>query len=200
MDTETITIVISILAILISIPVAILTWFNSKKANKIAENALAESQKSNGIAANALAESGKSNISANYALDESKRSNQISIGNLELLISERIDTSQDRISTVFEKLISLTSKGKELTDGEKRLENYYQKLLKSAMESNLNAYEDACGKYIDDKLDKKRFRKSYLKSIENLVRDESYKDFLDPTTTQYEAILKVFKEWHRLEN
>ncbi len=72
--------------------------------------------------------------------------------------------------------------------------------LNTANERNLNAYEEACAKYLDNKVDKERFRKNYHIEIRQLVEDTNNKDKFDATTSPYKAILKVYKEWNDLEN
>lgn len=72
--------------------------------------------------------------------------------------------------------------------------------LNTANERNLNAYEEACAKYLDNKVDKERFRKNYHIEIRQLVEDANNKNKFDATTSPYKAILKVYKEWNDLEN
>ena len=72
--------------------------------------------------------------------------------------------------------------------------------LNTANERNLNAYEEACAKYLDNKVDKERFRKNYHIEIRQLVEDANNKDKFDATTSPYKAILKVYKEWNDFEN
>lgn len=68
------------------------------------------------------------------------------------------------------------------------------------MESYLNAYEDACGKYLDKKIDEVRFKKSYISEIKNICEKELYNAFMQPeSTSKYTAIWKVYKEWNNLE-
>lgn len=78
-------------------------------------------------------------------------------------------------------------------------ENILSKVLSSAMELNLNAYEEACAKYIDGKMDKERFKKNYHVSIRRLVESNEYSSYFNPTTSSYKAILKVYNEWNNLE-
>ena len=77
--------------------------------------------------------------------------------------------------------------------------NIYTGLFKSAVESWLNTYEEACAKYIDNKIDKKRFKKQYHTEIRNLVEEEEFEKFFNPTKSKFQAILKVYKEWNNLE-
>lgn len=72
--------------------------------------------------------------------------------------------------------------------------------LNTAIERTLNAYEEACAKYLDGKVDKERFKKNYHIEIRQLVESENHKKYFDSTTSAYKAILKVYKEWNDLEN
>lgn len=72
--------------------------------------------------------------------------------------------------------------------------------LNTANERNLNAYEEACAKYLDNKVDKERFKKNYHTEIRQLVEDDNNKDKFDATTSPYKAILKVYKKWNDFEN
>ncbi len=74
-----------------------------------------------------------------------------------------------------------------------------EKALRSAVEDNLNAYEDACGKYLDGKIDKTRFKKTYNSEIQNLYTGEKsmIADLMLPdATSNFQAIWKVYKEWY----
>lgn len=72
-------------------------------------------------------------------------------------------------------------------------------LLSSYFEDYLNAYDEACAKYIDNKIDKTRFKKTYFDEIKNLVENEHGKEKIDTDTTRFRAIRKVYNEWHNLE-
>jgi hypothetical protein len=70
--------------------------------------------------------------------------------------------------------------------------------FREAIEDNLNAYEDACAKYLDKKIDRGRFFKSYSKEIENICTQENNEiaKFMHPAdTSSYQAIWKVYREW-----
>ena len=72
--------------------------------------------------------------------------------------------------------------------------------LDTAVERTLNAYEEACAKYLDGKVDKERFKKNYHIEIRQLVENKNHKKHFDSTTSAYKAILKVYKEWNDFEN
>ena len=85
-------------------------------------------------------------------------------------------------------------------DGDKKNhDEVFKGLIQNAKEGLLNAYENGCSKYIDNKIDKERFKKIYLVEIRNIVEDKSFKDKFDSNTSRYKAILKVYKEWNDLE-
>lgn len=88
-----------------------------------------------------------------------------------------------------------------LAIAEKGNENLmFTEVLNSAIESNLNAYEEACAKYLDKKVDKKRFKRNYCVEIRQLVENKNYKNYFDANASSYKCILKVYKEWNNLED
>lgn len=67
-------------------------------------------------------------------------------------------------------------------------------IIESLYEDYRNAYEDACSKYEDNKIDKIRFEKMYRDSIKQLVEDETHKDFYVEPQTKYTCTLKFYKK------
>jgi hypothetical protein len=69
------------------------------------------------------------------------------------------------------------------------------------VEDWLNAYEEACAKYIDDKIDRKRFRQLYRREVRQICeaseerQAEIWKLLQPESTSSYSAIWKVYKEW-----
>lgn len=76
---------------------------------------------------------------------------------------------------------------------------YKDQMVKFAIEEFINTYEEACAKYIDKKVDKKRFKKTYSDEIKNLVESKELKNYFQ-FGSKYEAIKKVYGEWFKLEN
>ena len=66
-------------------------------------------------------------------------------------------------------------------------------------EEFLNAYDEACQKYLDKKVDKERFKKSYFTEIQSIVKNENFKPKYDTQSTPYKATVKVYNEWFDLE-
>ena len=63
-------------------------------------------------------------------------------------------------------------------------------------EEVLNAYDEACAKYNDKKVDKERFKKMYLHEIRQLVESPEFKAKYDSISSRYDATKKVYNEWN----
>lgn len=85
------------------------------------------------------------------------------------------------------------------SDNDESMKAVLTQALNTANERNLNAYDEACAKYLDNKVDKERFKKNYHIEIRQLVEDENNKSKFDANTSPYKGILKVYKEWNDLE-
>ena len=118
---------------------------------------------------------------------------KISQGQIELEIHQLINQTQ---KDVMEISIVIAEK---LPDNSPEAKIMIKKALSTAYERNLNAYEEACAKYLDNKVDKERFKKNYHLDIRKLVENEHFKDKFNSTTSPYKAILKVYNEWNNLE-
>ena len=101
------------------------------------------------------------------------------------------------ISLAEQHLHSLTvSMPDDLPEGDKK----WTLLMNAAMETVLNAYEEACSQYRGGRVDPGRFKKDYHYEVRQLVEDSNHKIFFDPVSSRYKAILAVYKEWNDLEN
>ncbi|MCI5620543.1 MAG: hypothetical protein MR355_03125 [Lachnospiraceae bacterium] len=70
-----------------------------------------------------------------------------------------------------------------------------QKAYFAAEEIYRNAYEDACAKYLDYKIDRDRFRKMYQREIQTLVENVDLKEFYDTVSSPYASTVAVYREW-----
>lgn len=86
---------------------------------------------------------------------------------------------------------------KDISQGDDRLKTQIEK---ASLEDLLNAYDEACAKYLDNKIDKDRFKKMYSVEIRQIVEDSSTKPYYDTVSTRYQATMKVYNEWNNLEN
>jgi hypothetical protein len=126
------------------------------------------------------------------------RANILASGNIELYINERITNTKERVSDTTMQMAFLASKDQRTAQEEKQFE-IFQHNFRTAIENNLNAYEEACAKYLDNKVDRKRFEKHYRIEIRQLVENEAMKEYFDGVTSRYRAILKVYTSWENLE-
>jgi len=143
----------------------------------------------------------KSNSVSKLTLNKSEIQNMISMANLELSVSERISNSRDKVGDITMIISPLIGKKKtgKLSDSELNTLEAQKKVLDSAIENNINSYEDACSKYIDGKIDKIRFKKTYNTEIRQLVERKNLENYFNPITSSYKAVLKVYDEWNNLE-
>ncbi len=169
---ETWAIIISILSLLVSVITGIISINKSNHSNKMAQ------------AANSI---------ANKANDISEENKKIAQGQIELYINQLITQTKKDV-------MDISLKVSESSNNTEQKNNLLLHALHSAIEINLNAYEEACAKYIDGKVDKERFKKNYMVAIRQQVESPDNADKFNATTSPYKAILKVYKEWNDFEN
>ena len=114
------------------------------------------------------------------------------------MVSTQTLTSHGAFETQIRSLISDATK--ELTHYSVELQRspdntILQQAYYTAEEQYRNAYEEACGKYIDNKIDKIRFEKLYKQEIYKLVNDENQKQFYATNQSTYASTISVYKEW-----
>lgn len=107
-------------------------------------------------------------------------------------------TAQGAFETQIRSLISDATK--ELTHYAVELQRdsnnkILQQAFLTAEEQYRNAYEEACGKYVDGKIDKVRFEKLYKQEIYKLVNDETQKQFYATNQSTYASTISVYKNW-----
>ena len=70
--------------------------------------------------------------------------------------------------------------------------------LKALDEDVLNAYDEACAKYIDKKVDRERFEKMYMHEIRQLVEFDDFAHKYNCIQSRYNATKRVYDEWNNL--
>lgn len=124
------------------------------------------------------------------SLIKANKADKISQGQIELNIHQLISgTKKD----VLDLTLMITEK---LSPNQNEMKEILNQALELAREQNFNAYEEACAKYLDKKVDKERFKKNYIVEIRRLV--ERNPDMYN-MTSPYKATLKVYNEWNNLE-
>lgn len=130
-----------------------------------------------------------STITACGTIVLSFRYNKLVQGQVEMQIRERITNARIR----YEDLVINHNKAIVNKD------DLITKVYESTKEEFLNAYDEACQKYLDKKVDKERFKKCYFIEIQSIVKNEDFKQKYDTQSTQYKATVKVYDEWFNLE-
>jgi hypothetical protein len=141
---------------------------------------------------------------AENANKDAERANVIAVGQSETQVRSAISSQQQTVQGLGIQ-IAVALKGKKPADldaKDKSLFDVLDKAYEHAVELQLNSYEDACGKYRDDKIDRVRFKQSYVSEIRNLCesKTDSIHRLLHPRdTSKYRAIWAVYDEWNNLE-
>lgn len=119
---------------------------------------------------------------------------RLSNGNLEIQLREMISSSRRFLSTCIHNMVM----AKINSDMEKNeeLQKMVGQLVDDAFQDYVNSYEEACMKYIDNKVDQIRFKKTYINEITNLVKKN---EEMFGVSSVYTAIKKVYNEWNDLE-
>jgi hypothetical protein len=135
-------------------------------------------------------------------LTKAEARNLILTGTLENQISERITRTKERVADIANSMAPLLAKKQlgSIAEEEVLILESNEKIFRSAIENNINAYEDACSKYLDGKVDKTRFKKGFHAEIRQLVENQNYKPYFAPPSTRFKAIIKVYSEWYDLED
>lgn len=159
-----------IISIISALAAGISAYFN-KRANEISAAATQEAHDANVIA---------------------DSQNKIAQGEIELHIHQMItQTSKD--------IIDVSLKSSEASGDIKKKEALLTSALNTAVENYLNAFEQACSVYIDNKVDRERFKKNYSAEIRELVENPAYNKKIDTCTIAYKCIRKVYTEWFDFE-
>lgn len=132
---------------------------------------------------------------------------QISMGELEKSIRDLISQTRKNMEDKSVLVMNLL-KGRKPSELEKKqrttLEGF-KKAYASAVEGWLNAYEEACAKYLDEKIDKDRFRRNYKREIRYIVETrrrenkEVYELIHPEGTSHYQSVWGVYREWENVE-
>ena len=109
------------------------------------------------------------------------QSNKSANGQIEIDIRNMITSARNR----YEDLVL-----------DNRDNDIYILIVKSSLENLINVYDEACSKYLDNKVDKKRFKKLYYTEIKNLVENKETKPYYDTITSKFQDTIKVYKEWN----
>ena len=115
-----------------------------------------------------------------FSVSNMAKIERISYGEFELSIRQTITLAKNNVVTAIQKATDNNS--------------YDDQIVKFTVEELLNTYEEVCAKYIDKKLDRKRFKEMYCNEIKNVVESNTLKTFFQ-SDSKYDATKKVYDEW-----
>ncbi|MBC7776324.1 MAG: hypothetical protein H7246_12890, partial [Phycisphaerae bacterium] len=126
---------------------------------------------------------------AKKAHEKASQAERVSQGQLKITLRDRINHARNQVEETKHQL-------------DEYKESYPNKpldrknhLLNSKLENFFNAYETACIMYFKENLNKRDFREEYREEIRDLVEAETFRRFFEPTTSRYQSMIRVYKEW-----
>jgi hypothetical protein len=114
-----------------------------------------------------------------------------SLGDSEIKIFELISKAESELTK-----FNVNLKKEMISKGDAFNFQEYSVELDYLSEHLLNVYDIACQRYLDDKLDKKRFEKTYRLRIGKLCANSLYKPYLGVNNFQYSALNTVNKAFN----
>ena len=143
----------------------------------------------------------KSNENAKMATNKANKISEDNLklqsGVVELSLSQAIENAKGRVVDNNNLMTPLVSKSEAntITKEEEYTLETYKKSFNATVETLMNVYDEACSKYIDGKVDRLRFKKTYKYEIRNLLEKEELSEYFKPLTSRYKSILAVWDEW-----
>lgn len=125
---------------------------------------------------------------ANKALDMQRTSLSLEEAALEMQLQANIASAHDKVQQA---VLALSNKAENDVNYHVFEQNY-----RTAQENWLNAYDQACMSFLEDKINKTTFKKAYHVPIRNIIEEFGASKFFTPQNlSPYQSILKCFDEW-----
>lgn len=119
-----------------------------------------------------------------FTVYNSTKMKKISYGGVESSLRNLVSTAKDKYKAC---IMSASETPSEMKEQE----------IRYLKEEILNAYEEACSKYLSGKVDKKTFYQTYFDEIKSIVESDEFKEYFQ-FASKYEAIKKVYCKWFQL--
>jgi type II secretory pathway pseudopilin PulG len=134
----------------------------------------------------------------------SRSANDVAAGQAETQLRAAITASQQWVQQCNIQIATILRgrKAEELPPEDKSIYDVHVANYDSAVEQQLNSYEDACAKYLDQKIDTQRFEKTYSMEVRKLCEKESgtIHKLLHPRfASNYKVIWAVYEKWNDWE-
>lgn len=178
---------IDLLSLIVALISLLWTWYVNTKSNKLQEQANQIQLKANEI--------------DTLSLKINQNSSKVEHGMIELSIRSAITDAKKHVvetTTPLQPFLYKLKNNIALTPEETHTFDHAQKVFKSAEEDEINAYEEACAKYITGKVDYKTFEHLYHGEIKQLVENPNLSDYFFPTEkSPFQSIIDVYTKWHQ---
>lgn len=146
----------------------------------------------------ALAVSACSFLVAVFALSQASRALGVSHATIETEIARDIRQAEMGLEDLYERhgeLLSMSANDVPLDQLRE-----YERLVKvgtSRSERYLNALDGACQRYLDKKIDRVRFKKTWQREFRLSIESEPFKSILHDG--HFNALMEVYREWENPE-
>lgn len=116
---------------------------------------------------------------------------------LELGIHQNLATAAQNLMQATSALRPLLAKktAGPLSDAEQAELDMLMQELGARQEAYLNAYDHACGTYLERKIDETRFKRDYFHSLNNIISDKSLGQLLSAPGNRHSNIKAVWSKW-----
>lgn len=102
------------------------------------------------------------------------------------------NTINDKITDIYNQIMKSTKKVEKLQRKHKKRKLQNAKdMLNNELENLCNAFNVACGFYLDGKIDKKRFKREYQLMLERIMTANHYKIFIEDKVA-YSSLWAVY--------
>lgn len=138
-------------------------------------------RKANSLAKQAL-------VKSDQALDMQRASLSLAEATLENQLQVSISSAMDKVQQAG---LALSNKKEEDIDYE-----LFKQAYRVAQENWLNAHDQACMSYLEGKINKATFKRTYNVPIRNIIKEFGPSNFFTPANlSPYQSMLKCFDEW-----
>jgi cell division protein FtsL len=124
------------------------------------------------------------------------KNNSITKDNALTNIKSNIDNAKSHYENLCMETSALQSKQNLSTDKQRELE-LKMSICNSAFEKVLNAYDDGCVRFFNNKVNKKDFKEKYHQDVVKYV--EEFPEHFEEPLTHYGSVLRYYKKNHKMQ-
>jgi predicted DNA binding CopG/RHH family protein len=115
------------------------------------------------------------------------KATKITSANLEHELYKEIKATKEKVSDILLEIPKLKA-----TDEAGKV--ILQQFHKALQENHVNAFEVACGNYLDKNVNQTRFKENFSDELKNLIEDKTYKEIIHCEGSPYKNIFEALKK------